>query len=48
MSPKEGKKKKKNGYKEYSNEIIKQSKFAMKSKASFDNITPTIVKNESY
>ena len=41
MSPKEWKN---GGYKEYSNEIIKQSKFAMKSKASFDNITPTIVK----
>ena len=40
MSPKEWKN---GGYKEYSNEIIKQSKFAMKSKASF-NITPTIVK----
>ena len=41
MSPKEWKN---GGYKEYSNEIIKQSKFAMKSKANFDNITPTIVK----
>ena len=41
MTPKEWKN---GGYKEYSNEIIKQSKFAMKSKASFDNITPTIVK----
>ena len=44
MSPKEWKN---GGYKEYSNEIIKQSKFAMKSKASFDNITPTIVKMEA-
>ena len=41
MSPKEWKN---GGYKEYSNEIIKQSKFAMKSKANFDNITPTIIK----
>ena len=41
MSPQEWKN---GGYKEYSNEIIKQSKFAMKSKANFDNITPTIVK----
>ena len=41
ISPKEWKN---GGYKEYSNEIIKQSKFAMKSKANFDNITPTIVK----
>ena len=41
MSPKEWKN---GGYKEYTNEIIKQSKFAMKSKANFDNITPTIVK----
>ena len=41
MSPKEWKN---GGYKEYSNEIIKQSKFAMKSKANFDNISPTIVK----
>ena len=41
MSPKEWKN---GGYREYSNEIIKQSKFAMKSKANFDNITPTIVK----
>lgn len=41
MSPKEWKN---GGYKEYSNEIIKQSKFAMKSKANFGNITPTIVK----
>ncbi|QEZ89940.1 AraC family transcriptional regulator [Aliarcobacter cibarius] len=41
MSPKEWKN---GGYKEYSNEIIKQSKFAMKSKANFENITPTIVK----
>ena len=41
MSPKEWKN---GGYKEYSHEIIKQSTFAMKSKANFDNITPTIVK----
>ena len=44
MSPKEWKN---GGYKEYSNEIIKQSKFAMKSKANFDNITPTIVKTKA-
>lgn len=44
MSPKEWKQ---GGYKEYSNEIIKQSKFAMKSKASFENIIPTIVKQKS-
>ena len=41
MSPKEWKS---GGYKDYSNEIIKQSKFAMKSKANFENITPSIVK----
>lgn len=41
MSPKEWKN---GGYKDYSNEIIKQSKFAMKSKANFQNINPTIVK----
>jgi AraC family transcriptional regulator len=41
MSPKEWKN---GGYKDYSNEIIKQSEFAMKSKANFENITPTIVK----
>lgn len=41
MSPKEWKN---GGYKDYSNEIIKQSEFAMKSKASFENITPIIVK----
>ncbi|AYJ80901.1 AraC family transcriptional regulator [Aliarcobacter cryaerophilus ATCC 43158] len=44
MSPKEWKN---GGYKEYSNDIIKQSKFAMKSKANFDNITPTIVKTKA-
>ena len=44
MSPKEWKN---GGYKEYSNEIIKQSKFAMKSKANFDNIIPTIVKTKA-
>ncbi|AXK48114.1 AraC family transcriptional regulator [Aliarcobacter trophiarum LMG 25534] len=44
MSPKEWKQ---GGYKEYSNEIIKQSKIAMKSKANFENIIPTIVKQKS-
>lgn len=32
------------GYKDYSNEIMKQSKKAMNSKASFSTLTPTIVK----
>lgn len=41
MSPKEWKN---GGYKDYSNEIIKQSEFAMKSKANFEDITPSIVK----
>ena len=48
MSPKEWKK---GGYKEYSNNIINQSKFSLKSKTNFDSIVPTIVKNpaiESY
>ncbi|MDX4049424.1 helix-turn-helix domain-containing protein [Aliarcobacter skirrowii] len=48
MSPKEWKN---GGYKEYSNNIINQSKFSLKSKTNFDSIVPTIVKNpaiESY
>lgn len=44
MSPKEWKN---GGYKDYSNEIIKQSKFAMQSIAKFDEIIPTIVKMAS-
>ncbi len=48
MSPKEWKN---GGYKEYSNNIINQSNFSLKSKTNFDSIVPTIVKNpaiESY
>ncbi|NLN13438.1 MAG: AraC family transcriptional regulator [Arcobacter skirrowii] len=48
LSPKEWKN---GGYKEYSNNIINQSKFSLKSKTNFDSIVPTIVKNpaiESY
>lgn len=48
MTPKEWKN---GGYKEYSNNIINQSKFSLKSKTNFDSIVPTIVKNpaiESY
>ncbi|WP_066158646.1 AraC family transcriptional regulator [Aliarcobacter skirrowii] len=48
MSPKEWKN---GGYKEYSNNIINQSTFSLKSKTNFDSIVPTIVKNpaiESY
>lgn len=44
MSPKEWKN---GGYKDYSNEIIKQSKFAMQSTAKFDEMVPTIVKMAS-
>lgn len=41
MSPKQWKN---GGYKDYSNEIIMQSKFAMQSTAKFDEMVPTIVK----
>lgn len=41
MSPKEWKN---GGYKEYSNNIINQSRFATLSKADFKNISPSIVK----